>query len=251
MRYIDNTGFVTKYGVKKPTEPDYWRNDTLRKDIKELFNRKCWYTEAKMSGSDMHVDHYRPKARISQYKTYDYNGGLAKGYDWLRNDSSNYRAACAYANRGKDNGGKHDYFPLLAGSPHITHKGDYSVERPILLDPCKQEDVTLISFNETGEAIFKPAISADDKVRVEASIDIYNINHYELVEDRLDTWHCVLSEIDTYRSSTRTQSDKDKCVKSLKNYINKKMAYSGCAIACVIATAPLEIKELLGSELIL
>ena len=48
---------------------------------------KCWYTEAELIGTDLTIDHYRPKS----------------DYWWLAFDSGNYRVACPYANSPKHN----------------------------------------------------------------------------------------------------------------------------------------------------
>ncbi len=43
----------------------FWRDDGIRDWLLKQFHNKCWYTEAEESVSAYHVDHFRPKGRIT------------------------------------------------------------------------------------------------------------------------------------------------------------------------------------------
>lgn len=63
MRYIDTTALLAKQSSwGKPAE--LWRDPALRKDFKDFFHKKCWYSEARIAMSDVHIDHFRPKAKV-------------------------------------------------------------------------------------------------------------------------------------------------------------------------------------------
>ena len=72
-------------------------HDTYWKEIKHLLDEishgKCWYTEAFQCGTDVDMDHYRPKKEVFERKD------THLGYWWLAFDLSNYRYSCIVANR--------------------------------------------------------------------------------------------------------------------------------------------------------
>ena len=112
MRYIkieDLLVFRSRWGQGDTL----WKNSVLKKDFRDFFHNKCWYTEVPLVGQDVHIDHFRPKAAVKPFENFKYNHLIQdEGYYWLANDPSNYRACCIYANRKTGGGGKGNYFPL-------------------------------------------------------------------------------------------------------------------------------------------
>ena len=145
MRYIkieDLLVFRSRWGQGN----ELWKNSVLKKDFRDFFYNKCWYTEVLLVGQDVHIDHFRPKAAVKPFENFKYNHLIQdKGYYWLANDPSNYRACCIYANRKTGSGGKGNYFPLADDGVYQSEK-DENNEHPMLLDPCVAEDVKLLSF---------------------------------------------------------------------------------------------------------
>lgn len=145
MRYIkieDLLVFRSRWGQGDTL----WKNSVLKKDFRDFFHNKCWYTEVPLVGQDVHIDHFRPKAAVKPFENFKYNHLIQdKGYYWLANDPSNYRACCIYANRKTGGGGKGNYFPLADDGVYQSEK-DENNEHPMLLDPCVAEDVKLLSF---------------------------------------------------------------------------------------------------------
>lgn len=43
---------------------DHWK--VVKPLLASLFNYKCWYTEAPQQGTDVDVDHFRPKKRVQE-----------------------------------------------------------------------------------------------------------------------------------------------------------------------------------------
>jgi len=153
---------------------DTWRD--LKPILRLIAERKCWYCETNEDRSDNAVDHYRPKSF----------------YWWLAFAWTNLRYSCTYCNsRRKDPdseqvGGKQDLFPLAPGNVRATTPGQVRSEEPLLLDPCIYDDHRLIWFDETGLTKVHPTYKDDVEViaRVEASVDLYNLDFGQLAAHR-------------------------------------------------------------------
>lgn len=226
MRYIDTTQLYSKASTWSGTE--LWKSETLRNDFKECFFDKCWYTECLLRGQDVHIDHFRPKAKVVKFKNYPYNTTIAtKGYDWLANDYKNYRACCIYSNRKTGDGGKSNYFPLKQGSPH-AQSGNLNGEIPMLIDPLVQRDVNLLAF--LNNKIECSSNNPYDKSRVEVSAIIYNLVDSGLTDDRLKKWNEVTRCIDRFLGG---KIDKDVLKEDLKEMSGRNAPYSAVAICCI------------------
>lgn len=177
----------------------HWK--LIKQNLVQLFNYKCWYTEAPQQGTDVDVDHFRPKKRVQEtlnlHHTHD-------GYWWLAFSIQNYRVSCIFANRRRTDvetgqtGGKADHFPLLdencrAQSPTCI----LEEEQPVLIDPLRATDVQLLQFNSNGEAM--PRYSETDSprkyLRAYISISLYNINHSDFVRARLDLRDAINKDV--------------------------------------------------------
>lgn len=154
----------------------------------ELSWEKCWYCESRETRSDMPIDHYRPKNQVTERSDHP-------GYWWLAFEWTNYRYSCTYCNsRRLDKqsgtaGGKQAQFPLIDEADRAMDPSqDVSYERPILLDPTDPIDPGLLFFDDLGKAIPHPLICAqspDFFLRAKMSIDILNLNHRRLQDERL------------------------------------------------------------------
>lgn len=162
-------------------------------------HQKCWYSELRDDGSDYHVDHFRPKGRVRNPGESD-----REGYWWLAFDWTNYRVAVGWCNaphRGDGTAakGKHDQFPLAAGSAIASRPADdISAEKPVLLDPTNEEDVLLVDFNEEGLPI--PSVDGWGAQRVLRTRDVLHLDAPRMVEARKRVWrdcgHAVLQAHD-------------------------------------------------------
>jgi uncharacterized protein (TIGR02646 family) len=161
-----------------------WRK--LKKELKKLLHKKCWYCESKEIRADQAVDHYRPKGKIKEC------GNKHPGYWWLAFDWTNFRYSCTFCNElrideaTKLTGGKATYFPLTKESKRVYAPGDISGEEPVLLDPTVIADPLLLAFDIDGKAIprWEKTVSSRLHLRAETSITRYNLNHTDLVERR-------------------------------------------------------------------
>ena len=178
----------------------YWRTNNIWSELydamSELSGHKCWYTEAKENSSEWQVDHFRPKA-ISR----DENGNpiLKTGYWWLSYYWKNFRLSGSLCNLLRtdrftdqdDVFGKGNYFPLK-DIKKVSAENDLrcSGEIPLLLDPTKSRDVTLISFDQNGSVF--PTYNTDDdahnNLRALLSIRCFGLEHKPLVRGRKRVW---------------------------------------------------------------
>lgn len=161
-----------------------WRE--LVDALRSLSYSKCWYCETRQPRSDDSVDHFRPKNRVAERKDHP-------GYWWLAFDWWNYRLSCTFCNsrrrnkRTRTTGGKQDHFPLLDEAMRAySAADDLGLENPMLLDPARAGDTTLLWFGDDGHVY--PRSSPDRQpqyARADASIALYHLNHPNIVESRL------------------------------------------------------------------
>lgn len=149
-----------------------WRS--LKDPLGELSHDKCWYCEVKQIRSDDAVDHFRPKDH----------------YWWLAFSIKNFRYSCTYCNSRRKNpetgktAGKGNFFPLLDESKKAKKAGDEAMETPMLLDPCEMLDPGHLGFSDNGLPKARHN-NADMTKRANKSIELYHLDHPDLVDKRL------------------------------------------------------------------
>lgn len=210
-----------------------WRDNRVRDWLLGLFHNKCWYTEAQEAVSAYHVDHYRPKGRVTDI-------GRTKpepGYWWLAFEWKNYRI-CGHLINVK----KSDVFPLSAGH-RATHDAPASLrlEAPILIDPTT-DDARLICFemDEDGcRAV--PMLGADEEdcARVEATIEILGLNRLNrLNQKRADVWRECQEKLTSYEAAAQEPPAlkslrRALVVEDLKKLVRYESELSSVAEACI------------------
>ncbi|UPT67177.1 MAG: hypothetical protein M0D57_00285 [Sphingobacteriales bacterium JAD_PAG50586_3] len=218
-----------------------------------ISNNKCWYSEGPIGNNDFEVDHFRPKNRARNH-----DGSVIKtnGYWWKSYDWDNYRLTGALANKRRrdrliDNAdvkGKGDYFPLDLINGNIANdEGLLGCELPLLLDPTNIYDVTLLSFDEKGNAI--PATIFDDEItRVKLSIYYYHLDLEQLNTERKIAWDdCVLeikdakTAIDNSANIAAKRAMMEKCFRDLMRLVNdNNRPYTCVRKACLQVYAELD-----------
>lgn len=246
MRYIELDKLINKKKSRWGNPPDLWTDKTLKNDFRRYFYGKCWYCECDISGSDMPIEHFRPKNKVIKYKEFDYNDSISDvGYYWLRNEPHNYRGSCTFSNSRRGKGGKGCFFPLKNGSDHLPENDtNTDIEKPILLDPCVKEDVKLLTF--LGSTPVCSTTDKDDKDRVDASIELYNLNDPYISNSRTRLWKLVIKTIENYNNGYIT---KDACIDYLKEYTSREQPFSSVAIAAVASWDDDDIKAHLDLNL--
>jgi hypothetical protein len=130
-----------------------WREERVRDWLLSFFNNKCWYTEAQEVVSAVHVDHYRPKGRVTDIE----KKNERDGYWWLAFQWTNYRICGQLINTKKS-----DVFPLnSAACATCDDPSSIRLEAPALIDPTT-DDARLVSYemDEDG-CIAAPVPGAD------------------------------------------------------------------------------------------
>lgn len=140
---------------------------------------KCWYSESPDPQSFFDVDHFRPKLEAKRSD----NETDKPGYEWLAFSWENFRYAANCSNRlhaNDDTGvveGKGSWFPLLEASVKASWDNRCEAnERPVLLDPVKQEDVDLVDAQADGRMGPSRLAIGTARLRVEKSCKFYGLN---------------------------------------------------------------------------
>lgn len=159
----------------------------IKSNLEDISFNKCWYCECTQVRSDNAVDHFRPKGRVANTTP------KHTGYTWLAFDINNYRYACTYCNSKRKNPdtdeteGKGDSFPLIDESKRAyTESDNIKLEKPVLLDPCKINDVKLLDFTFDGRPCVKKGLNDVKNKRVTDSIKLYHLDNPELNRKRND-----------------------------------------------------------------
>lgn len=164
---------ITKAQAEKLKHDD----TDVKQALQDIYKGKCAYCE-RFAGTDLEVEHYRPKNSVSledlpkKSKAGDY------GYYWLRVEWSNLLYACHECNKV---GAKGTRFPLedtknrikipqfdsKTGLPTNTHITDLdAIEKPLLLNPEVTEPRNHLAINAIGE-IYELNGSAIGKTTIE------------------------------------------------------------------------------------
>ena len=115
----------------------------VKDKLKSLQNDKCCFCEATVSHvSHGDVEHYRPKAGWIQKE----KDKLTKpGYYWVAYDFTNLFLSCQICNQKF----KRNYFPLANPAKRAkNHKQKISGEKPLIIDPGKDDPTKFLSFNK-------------------------------------------------------------------------------------------------------
>ena len=149
----------------------------LRTGLWAIGYMKCWFSEATLQQGEGHIEHYRPKKRLS--------GAMHDGYGWRTFDWHNLRLAHATVNLRRTDyltgkkAGKGSYFPLQNPATRARNAAEEVNEAPLLLDPIIPSDTLLISFDETSGAP-KPRFEKEQNewlfTRADQSIDYYHLD---------------------------------------------------------------------------
>jgi len=117
-----------------------YASDDVKQRLKKIYNNKCAFCETDTSaGAVLQVEHYRPKAKVTEDPTHD-------GYYWLGYEWSNLLYACSSCNRAKatffpiEQKGVRVFYPPMLGSILNTAKCnslelDLLNEKPLILNP--------------------------------------------------------------------------------------------------------------------
>lgn len=222
---------------------------SLKAAMAALSHQKCWYSEKRIAVSELEVDHFRPKSRVS---------GVTlphRGYWWLAYDWKNFRLAYSLINKRRTDSregtvqGKGCYFPLVDETARVPDNPPASTaaERPKLVDPCVASDVLLLDYAvEDGKVVERHKLE-QDAIRFEranVSIDLFHLNEGTLIRDRHDLYvaidHSVkrIEELEIERATTGSLTHKqsiefDSLINQVADRINASAPFSAFSRACL------------------
>lgn len=228
-------------------------NATVWRELKEwllkLSHKKCWFSEAKDCFNHWDVEHYRPKKSAKDLK-----GSTHGGYWWLAFDWHNFRICGNAGNRKKGT-----FFPLHVDCSRCAPLGDIRYEDPQLLDPADEHDPSLLSFNLEGRAI--PAANITDaweKMRVEYSVERYNLDFPPLMDKRKVVWaECwnrvqeYLKELAFYHSDKTNVIAKDRfkqAARKIRELMREEKELSAVTRACLLSAGDPRLQGFLQSS---
>ena len=218
----------------------------LKQWLQTLSHQKCWFSEAKDCFSHWDVEHYRPKKSAN-----DADGTAHDGYWWLAFDWHNFRICGNAGNRKKGT-----FFPLRAGCQRCIPMGDLRHEDPQLLDPTDDHDPSLLSFNMVGRAVPAAHITNPwERVRVEYSVERYNLDFPPLMDKRKTVWAECWDRIQEYlKELTLYHADQDNVIakdrykqsaRQVRELMREDKELSSVARACVLSTGDARVMGLL------
>lgn len=221
----------------------------LKSALSKISHEKCWYSEARIAPSELEIDHFRPKNRVSKSKL------PHKGYWWLSFQWTNFRLAYSLVNkrrrdpRDENIQGKGCYFPLIDEDARVTDAKPAPTdrERPQLIDPCVKADVGLLDYAvEDGKVVERFTLVQDMErhERAKVSIDLFHLNEGTLIRDRHELQVAIrhaanrIEDLETLRESAGPLSKKDQeeydlFINQIGDLINSASRFSSFARACV------------------
>ncbi|WP_315757893.1 MULTISPECIES: hypothetical protein [unclassified Bradyrhizobium] len=226
----DRSATISKHG-------DLWRE--LAPILASLSHRKCWYCEGRENRSDKAVDHFRPKAKPVEADAQH------PGYWWQAFAWRNYRYSCTFCNSRRvdpvegTGGGKHNHFPLFDEGARAFDDAGIPGEAPILLDPTRRTDTTLLYYSDEGRA--QPRAQKDQYpvhwTRADVSIRLFHLNHKDSVEERLDLFNRIKKLVDTGRvcfddwkaGNAAAEAGYDLVVGELQSLMQERAEFSAAA----------------------
>ena len=189
--YEDKQPELEPLPAKPAKAPEFtaYRGKPVKKALAELFGRTCAYCESIYAHLlPMDVEHYRPKGGYL-----DPDGTLCKpGYYWLAADWNNLLPSCIDCNRAREQVpgtgkakakklGKANQFPIVAGTARATNSDGEAAERPLLLNPCKDDPSRHLAFYSDGHVL--PAATAEEVTEPKgvATINVCGLHRAELI----------------------------------------------------------------------
>ncbi|MCJ2109027.1 hypothetical protein MKK70_27400 [Methylobacterium sp. E-041] len=215
----------------------------------QLSHQKCWYSEKRIAVTELEVDHFRPKNRVS---------GSAlphKGYWWLAFEWRNFRLAYSLINKRRTDSreqnvqGKGSLFPLIDEATRVpdTAAAPTDGERPTLIDPCLSADVQLLDYAVEDGKLVERFTSHQHQLkncRAKKSIELFHLNEGTLIRDRHDLYvairHSVrrVEELEAEREANgiltpKQEDDYDQLINQIGQQINAAAPFSSFARACL------------------
>lgn len=236
--------YKRKANLKKEFEFEIYRQEYVKLAMEKAFHGKCAYCECHYEALvPVDVEHFRPKGAVIV------DGKLTKpAYYWLASEWTNLLPSCIRCNRPNKyrlpdkktvTMGKHNFFPLEDGSPRAKKPGEERKERPLLLNPCKDDPAKHLEFRNDGIVMAAQDARGRISKKGELSITIYGLSRPRLIERRAETAKQIAAQIERVREAAlnvrefpATPRFKDVLRRELavlKEFRNPKKQFAGMA----------------------
>ena len=195
-----------KANLKKEFPFKIYKEEFVKAVMERAFHGKCAYCECQYEALiPVDVEHFRPKGAVIE------NGKMTKpGYYWLASEWTNLLPSCVRCNRANKykmpnnktiTMGKKNFFPLEEGSPRAKKPGDERKERPLLLNPCKDDPAKHLEFRSNGIVLAAQDGRGKVSKKGEQSITIYALSRPRLVERRAEAAKLIAAQIERVREA--------------------------------------------------
>lgn len=196
------TEIITKKDGNLYVNNDY-APPAIKTALEKIYKDKCAYCESKIKhAASLQVEHYRPKAKVTEDKNHD-------GYYWLGLEWSNLLLSCPRCNQ---NGAKGNCFPIqgkratLPTSIISSNKIDrtnlfandvlFIYERPLLLNPEVNNPRIHFYFDDKGKIHGKT-------LEGRTTINTCELNRKDLVDNRQELRLFLLRNIEIALEANR------------------------------------------------
>lgn len=183
-----------------------YKEGDVKLALEALFHGKCAYCETRYNVSaPVDIEHFRPKGAVAEDPAHG-------GYWWIAMAWENLLPSCIDCNRQRgqvivglssslehlatqssptiSSAGKKDSFPLAPGGARSAAETvDFSTEGALLLDPCRDDPSSFLTYNFDPArplGLLLPAGDEGAKLRGAVSIQVYGLNRLRLVQDRTE-----------------------------------------------------------------
>jgi|GEM_PF-4324276 len=177
IKHFESEGFP-------PVEFKLYKEESIKDALEQLFNEKCAYCESKIKhASPFHIEHWRPKKKVTERKGHN-------GYYWLASEWDNLLLACPTCNTQH----KKTFFPIDVGSSYaIKSEDDYrTLEKPLLVNPCETDPEKIFTYTRHG-------MITSENISGKKSIEVYGLFRSRLVGIRKKRADNVLRELDNIK----------------------------------------------------
>ena len=198
---------IIKANLNKEFPFKVYREEYVKAVMEKAFHGKCAYCESYyQSLIPVDVEHFRPKGAVVV------DGKITKpAYYWLASEWSNLLPSCIRCNRANKYNmpnkktvtmGKKNFFPLEEGSPRAKKPGEEQKERPLLLNPYKDDPEKHLEFSSNGIVMAAQDGHGRISKKGEQSITIYALSRPSLIERRAEVAKLIAAQIERVREAT-------------------------------------------------
>jgi len=132
---------LTKYaaGIRTFDFTGAYRSEAVKLALRNNQFNKCCFSEAKFTGDDSHVEHYRPKGQVDEWPA---GAVYTPGYYWLAYEWANLFLCKSTINSSY----KRNFFPLVDEAQRNRSHHDTNIEVPLLVNPAIDNPRNHIKF---------------------------------------------------------------------------------------------------------